>query len=359
MSVSFKVHAASGAYDVAIELGAYERALAVTNDRVVIADEYFAAGIEAMGHHVIPITATENAKNLDRIPDIISTLRTLGATRKTTLLAVGGGVVQDVAGFVASVYMRGMPWIYMPTTLLGMSDSCIGGKSSINVGRYKNIVGTFYPPGLISVDPALTSTLSAEQRVAGLAEAAKIAFCRGSTAFAGYMQLEPTIQSELDTLTQVLSLSLESKKWFIEVDEFDRAERLLLNFGHTFGHAIETASNFRISHGVAVALGIIAAARFGELLGRSYAPDNRIHALPRHIGELLVAVPGLGQEVGAMSLTELMDAFATDKKHTRTDYALIVVREDGEVERLLLRRDESATDLVSAAFAALLEQYGS
>jgi 3-dehydroquinate synthase len=358
MSVSFNVSASSGAYDVSIDFGAFDRALEAAEDLVVISDAYFAARIEARGHQVISINATEAAKSLDGMPEIISMLRTLGASRKTTLLAVGGGVVQDVAGFIASIYMRGMPWIYMPTTLLGMSDSCIGGKSSINVGRYKNIVGTFYPPKLISIDPALTATLSAEQRVAGLAEAAKITFCRGDDAFTSYTRLAPTIHSEPEELAKVVELSLESKKWFIEVDEFDRGERLLLNFGHTFGHAIETASNFKISHGVAVALGVLAAVKFGTLLGRSHLPDNRVHAFISHISTLLGAVPGLAAEVAAMSLPELMDAFDTDKKHTKSHYALIVVRENGEVERLLLERDKRASDLVSAAFAAILEQFG-
>ncbi|KSB88851.1 3-dehydroquinate synthase [Caulobacter vibrioides] len=359
MSVFFEISASSGAYQVVIERGAFGRLLQPTEDRVVIADEYFVPQIEALGHKVIPIFAAETSKELARIPEIISRLREMGASRKTTLVAIGGGVVQDVAGFVASVYMRGMPWIYMPTTLLGMADSCIGGKSSINVGRYKNLVGTFYPPGQISIDPELAATLSVEQRVAGLAEAAKIAYCRGEDAFSQYMAMGPTVHSETAALTEAVQLSLGSKKWFIEVDEFDRGERLLLNFGHTFGHAIEAASHFRISHGVAVAVGMLAALKLGGELGRHYDTHNRVHALKGHVEELLGSVSELGAAAREMTLDDLMAAFEADKKHSAGHYALIVVREDGDVERLLMERTPRSAELVRAAFAGVLERFGS
>ncbi len=357
MSASFDINASSGAYRVSIEAAAFAKLLEPADDRVVIADGYFAGRIEAMGHRVISISATEAAKDLDRISGVIGRLRELGASRKTMLLAIGGGVVQDVAGFAASVYMRGMPWIYMPTTLLGMADSCIGGKSSINVGRYKNLVGTFYPPDLISVDPHLTDTLSAEQRVAGLAEAAKIAYCRGETAFTTYVDLAPTVHSDSATLAEVIQLSLTCKKWFVEIDEFDRGERLLLNFGHTFGHAIEAASHFEICHGVAVALGIQAAEKLGTILCRRYSANNRVHDLTAHIAELLGAIPDLASRLSRLSVTDLMDAFEADKKHNATHYAVIVVREDGDVERLLMERTAQSAEMIRAAFSALLEQY--
>jgi 3-dehydroquinate synthase len=253
--------------------------------------------------------------------------------------------------------MRGLSWIYVPTTLLGMADSCIGGKSSINVGPYKNLVGTFCPPQLVLIDPALAETLSVEQRVAGLCEAAKICFCRGEAPFKAYTDLSPKVDSPIATLTDVIALSLASKKWFIEVDEFDRGERLLLNFGHTFGHAVETASDFRISHGVAVGLGMIAARAFGFGLGRRHDAAATPEALFAHIDALLRQVPGLDRAVRTLEPDSLMSAFAADKKHSRDQFAVIVVDELGGVERLRLPRDAATTARVLSAFEATLERY--
>ena len=137
--------------------------------------------------------------------------------------------------------MRGIAWSYMPTTVLAMVDSCVGGKSSINVGPYKNLVGTFHPPKQIDIDPLLATTLASEQIAAGLIEAAKICFCRGPASFAEYLGQEPGVGMGTQALEHVILTSLLAKKHFIEIDEFDKKERLLLNFGHTFGHAIEGA----------------------------------------------------------------------------------------------------------------------
>ena len=119
------------------------------------------------------IEATEMEKSLDRAPALIERMRAGGVNRRTLLVAVGGGVIQDISAFVASVYMRGLTWSYVPTTVLAMVDSCIGGKSSINVGPYKNLVGTFHPPQQIHIDPALAETLPRDQFASGLIEAAK------------------------------------------------------------------------------------------------------------------------------------------------------------------------------------------
>ena len=173
------------------------------------------------------------------MPQVISRMRDLGVNRNTQLIAIGGGITQDVAAFCATVFMRGLRWSYLPTTMLSMADSCIGGKSSINVGKYKNLVGMIYPPEEVLIDPDFAQTLSEEQMVEGLCEAVKICFCRDEATFARYIALNPRADTLAHGLENVLGLTLEAKRWFIEIDEFDKAERLLLNFGHTFGHAME------------------------------------------------------------------------------------------------------------------------
>jgi 3-dehydroquinate synthase len=332
MSVSFDIESSTGSYHVDINPGLYGQLVqAPPPDVVFICDERFAPTLTAAGCKVIALAADERVKSLDQIPDVIVRLRALGTTRATRLLALGGGIVQDVAAFCSSIYMRGLVWSYLPTTLLGMADSCIGGKSSINVGDYKNIVGTFYPPESVQVDPELARTLSLEQVVAGLCEVAKICFCRGPEAFAEYRALSaaagPEGTSEA-TLPAMIALSLRSKKWFIEIDEFDRGERLLLNFGHTF----EGVSHFRISHGVAVGLGMLAALALGRLTGIDYGAHDDVAFLGDHTRQLLKKLPALRTHLldPKLSVAGTLDYFKADKKHAKDAYRVVMVGSDGK-----------------------------
>ena len=314
-------------------------------------DDWFIPVLASGGYRMITLKASESAKSLDVMPEVIGELRRTGASRDNRLLAIGGGVVQDVTGFVASIYMRGIQWSYVPTTLLAMVDSCIGGKSSINVGQYKNLVGTFHPPLRILVDPSLALSLSTEQKVSGLIEACKICYCHGPETFDKYLQLQPSASLPLDRIEQIVHLSLLSKKWFIETDEFDRADRLLLNFGHTFGHALEGASHFRISHGVAVGLGILCALRLGELLGRPYRESSRARALAAHIQELLGEVPRLADELITTSVQDVLERFEADKKHLSDKYSVIVIAESDKVEILRFPKRPAFLQSVHAAIS--------
>ena len=318
-----------------------------------IADEYFGPVLKAAGVDAITLVSSETVKSLDAMPAVITEMRRRGANRQTALVAIGGGIVQDVAAFVASVFMRGIAWKYVPTTVLAMADSCIGGKSSINVGPYKNLVGTFHPPQEILIDPALIDTLTPEQRSAGLIEAGKICYCRSAEAFADYLALKPGPEMTGDRIEPVLIASLLAKKWFIETDEFDQAERLLLNFGHTFGHAIEGATHFRIAHGVAVAVGILCALQFRRAAGA--AEVERVDRLEAHMRQLLRASPNLGAQLEQLSIADVVERFQADKKHTTTHYTLILPAADGEIA--LTRHEKSAAVLerIRAAVASAVK----
>ena len=158
---------------------------------IILADSFFANRLTGQGVNAIALNANEGMKSFASLEEVLVKMREAGATRNTHLWAVGGGAIQDIAGFVSSIYMRGIAWTYVPTTLLGMVDSCIGGKSSINVGTCKNLVGTFHSPNSVLIDVTLISTLTVEQRVAGLIEAAKICYCRGTDTFGEYLALGP------------------------------------------------------------------------------------------------------------------------------------------------------------------------
>lgn len=354
MSTSFEIKSSTGSYPVSVRAGIFDDALSEHRQDVVLVDEWFVPMLARSGYRMITLKASEAAKSLDAMPEVISELRRLGASRENRILAIGGGVVQDVTGFAASIYMRGVQWSYVPTTLLAMTDSCIGGKSSINVGPYKNLVGTFHPPAAILVDPGLVSSLSVEQRIGGLIEACKICYCRGPEAFGKYLALRPGASMGVDDIEQLLCLSLFSKKWFIEIDEFDRAERLLLNFGHTFGHALEGASHFRIAHGVAVGIGILCALRLGERLGRVYRRDCEARVLEAHIRTLLAELPALSEELTLVAIPDVLDRFAADKKHTSEKYSVVVVDDTGKVELLRVPKDRAFIQLVEAAVTEVI-----
>lgn len=360
MSVSFEIKAASGTYTASIRSDVLDDVVAKSDgDTVVICDQYFTQQLRDRGVKAIEVEALEANKSLDVVPRFVTLLRESGASRSTKLIAMGGGIVQDLTCFIASVYMRGLQWDYIPTTLLAMVDSCVGGKSSINVGSYKNLVGTVHPPRLIVIDPAFCETLSVDQKVAGLAEAAKICFTRSDDAFEAFMAINPTIDSSTSLLSDVIGLSLASKQWFIEVDEFDRNERLLLNYGHTFGHAIESASRFRICHGVAVGLGMLAAGTMGRLQGRTYTSGGLTEVLEQYIDNLLRAVPDLPQAVGEMSIDDLMRAFRADKKHTRDVFALILAKNDGGAARVMVPRSDQTEKHLVETFVVMKERFKS
>ena len=208
------------------------------------------------------LDALESEKTIDIALEICERMTSLKAKRNARLISFGGGITQDVTGFAANILYRGVHWTFVPTTLLAACDSCIGGKTSLNYKGYKNLLGTFYPPEEIFVCSRFFQTLSEVDFLSGLGEVAKFNFLKGE---AGASELENSLEALLQRDPQTVSRFVESsliyKKRYIEEDEFDNGVRVFLNFAHTFGHAIETASEYAIQHGTAVALGMISANR--------------------------------------------------------------------------------------------------
>ena len=287
----------------------------------LVVDRYFETFAEQSGLPYLAIQADENSKSLNALESIILNLRDQGLRRGDRLIALGGGVIQDIVTFIASVYMRGLDWVYVPTTLMAMIDSCIGGKSSINVGKVKNLLGTFHPPAKIIINPEFVRTLPKIEIISGLAEAAKICFCRGEVSFASYNQLvRPLLSDETFATSEVAQLIydvLSAKIWFIEIDEFDQAERRLLNFGHTWGHALEVASNYAVPHGLAIALGMLASIEFIK------ADQTQYVDLRNHCEELLSYIPP-SERIYTMDLQRFAQSFKADKKH-RNDQIRVIL----------------------------------
>jgi len=197
--------------------------------------------------NVILIDATETTKSYRGIEPIITQLISLGLKRDSTLVAIGGGITQDITCFIATTFMRGIRWVFVPTTLLAQADSCIGSKSSINFGEVKNILGSFTPPNVVIISEKFLETLEEKDIKSGIGEIIKLYIVNGKTVSSEEIRKNLTVH---------LYNTLQIKKQYIEEDEFDKGPRNILNYGHCFGHAIESATNFGIPHGIAVTMGM-------------------------------------------------------------------------------------------------------
>jgi 3-dehydroquinate synthase len=273
---------------------------------------------------ILRIAATESAKSLERFPGYVERLVANGIRRDHVIVAVGGGILQDIACFLAATLLRGLPWHFYPTTLLAQADSCIGSKSSINVGTIKNILGTFTPPTHVVIDSAVLGTLDDEAIRSGLGEMLKVHAIDGPASFDRIAADYDRIVGEPEVRAEYIYRSLEIKRRIIEADEFDRTIRRVMNYGHSFGHAIESATDFGIPHGIAVTIGMDMANYVATKLGVAPASIyERMHAtLARNsAGFTGVAIP----------LDRLLAALSVDKKNTGRRLTLILPDRSGQI----------------------------
>ena len=204
----------------------------------------------------IGINATEPQKSYQEVEPVISELIKKGFRKNHRLIAVGGGITQDVTAFIASILYRGVQWYFFPTTLLAQGDSCIGSKTSINFGKFKNQVGGFYPPNKIYVDPKFLESLPNKELQSGLGEMAHYYVVASKEDFERYKNDYEGALADKVILGGIIARSLEIKKSYIEIDEYDKNERQVFNYGHSFGHAIESLTNYGIPHGIAISFGM-------------------------------------------------------------------------------------------------------
>ncbi len=284
-----------------------------------------------IGEYIIP--AGEASKTLDNFGGAIAALATLGATRDACVLALGGGVVGDLAGFAAACWMRGVDCVQLPTTLLAMVDSSVGGKTAVDIAQGKNLVGAFHPPRAVIADTAALRTLPPRELRAGLAEVIKYG-CIRDPLFFQWLQAERSalLAGDDAALAQAIARSCEHKAEIVERDPLEKGERALLNLGHTFGHAIETAQGYgapgndNLNHGEAVAVGMVLAARLSAALGMAPSSDtDTLRALLEAYG-LPVRIPA-GLEPDA-----LLAHMRLDKKNIAGRLRLVLWRGIGKAE---------------------------
>ncbi|MDH3349179.1 MAG: 3-dehydroquinate synthase [Desulfobulbaceae bacterium] len=216
------------------------------------------AGVEA---ELITFPHGEENKHLQTIAGLASKLAQQGFDRKDGLIALGGGVTGDITGFLAAVYMRGIPFVQIPTTLLAQVDSSVGGKTGVDIPEGKNLVGCFYQPGVVYIDPAVLQTLPKEEILGGLAEVIKYGVIVDADFF-DYLadKKDEILALDDEVIIKVVARCCEIKASVVEQDEREGGLRRILNFGHTIGHAVEAASGYRLIHGLAIAIGMRAVA---------------------------------------------------------------------------------------------------
>jgi 3-dehydroquinate synthase len=297
-----RVKSGAGSYPIVCGSGALQRAgkeLAALGNTSTLHVVTSPKVWRALGNSVLralggPRSATvhlmndaETLKNLRTVEDVSRSLLRSGADRRSLIIAVGGGVVGDVVGFVAASYLRGVSFVQVPTTVVAQVDSSIGGKTGVNLPEGKNLVGAFYPPKLILTDPHVLRTLPEREFRGGLAEVIKHCVIADPKMFAYLEQnIDKALRRDRRVLEYLIPRNVEIKAYVVSKDERESGLREILNFGHTFAHALESSTHYRhFQHGEAVSWGMMAAALLGHEVGVTRADDvARIVALVRRIG---------------------------------------------------------------------------
>lgn len=327
---------AMGEYDAIIgqvsRLPPMKNSIIVTDENVA---KYHLEKFQGVKSIVLP--AGEEYKNLKTVSRLWGAFLENGLDRKSTVIALGGGVVSDMAGFAASTYMRGIDWIAVPTTLLAMVDASLGGKTGIDLPEGKNLVGSFHPPKLVLADPSLLLTLSDRDLRSGVAEVVKHGIISDPELFE---MCSRGMDWAKNNLEEIVKRAMAVKIKVIEEDPYEKGIRAALNLGHTVGHAVELASRFELRHGEAIAIGMVAEAKYAERIGIAGS------GLAVKIAETLSNL-GLPVEIPVeMPRDEIIRAMRVDKKKNAKAIHFALPAEIGRVELA------EVTDLASVIASA-------
>jgi 3-dehydroquinate synthase len=336
-----QIQSFSGVYTVHFRPRVAEAAADIPRDRPlhVIIDPRVSAlhatalrEILEIARSVQRVEALEDNKSLEVVPQLIKKLADAGIRRDHVLVAIGGGILQDMTCFAASILFRGMDWVFLPTTLLAQADSCIGSKSSINAAGTKNLVGNFYPPRQISIAAEFLSTLDPRDVRSGVGEMLKVHIVDGPSSCDRIAAAYDQLFNDSRIMLVFIRDSLLIKKRIIELDEFDRGPRNVMNYGHSFGHAIEAATDFCVPHGIAVTMGMDMANHVSRKMGRlDNANFSRMHSVLRKNYD--------GYEEAPVPLSRLFDALSRDKKNVGVDLTLILPDARAHIEKVRVPAD--------------------
>ena len=329
---------ALGFYPVHVRTGALARASRIVREAVgplptvTITDVTLAPRLAAwqlgpLAEAPLTVPAGERAKTREQWAALTDQLVERGVGRDSAIVAVGGGSVGDLAGFVAATYLRGVPIIQIPTTLLAMLDAAVGGKVAVDLPQGKNLVGAFHPPVAVIADPGVLGSLPERDYLGGLAEAVKHGLVADAAYFDWIVANAAAIKSRQPaTVEHLVRRSIEIKAGIVGVDERETGERMVLNAGHTVAHALERVSGYSLPHGEAVALGLIAEAMLAERLGTASGVAARIAEAFTTLGLPIRAPAGL-------DATAIVAAMDTDKKNRGAEIRFSLVESVGRAHR--------------------------
>lgn len=296
----------------------------ITDDNV---NKYYGGKIsEELKHNdfevkLLSLKPGEETKNFNTLPMIYNELLDFNLTRSDLIIALGGGVIGDLAGFVASTYLRGVDFIQIPTSLLAQVDSSVGGKVAVDLERGKNLVGSFYHPKCVLIDPEVLNTLDNRFFIDGMAEVIKYG-CIKDKQFFDYIEKMENKKQLINSMELIIHKCCDIKRQVVENDEKDKGERMLLNFGHTLGHAIEQYYNYtKYSHGEGVAIGMYAISKISEEKGLTK------NGTSQRIKDILVKY-NLPYELD-INIEEILEAINLDKKKLGNNLNVIILNEIG------------------------------
>jgi 3-dehydroquinate synthase len=306
----------------------HSRFAVVTDEHVAplyataLADGLMRVGAE---YRLFTVAPGEGSKSMGTLTHLLSGFAQHGFTRTDVIVALGGGVVGDLAGFAAAIYLRGVPVVQAPTTLLAQIDSAVGGKTAVNLPEGKNLAGAFYQPSLVCADTETLGTLPEEVFSEGMAELVKYALIRDADMF-DRLEKGSAVTSASPELMELVSRCVDIKRAVVEADERDTGERMVLNFGHTIGHSVEKLCAWRnlpMSHGRAVSLGMAAITQAGERMGlTAHGTTARVVAVLKKYN--------LPHDIGEYDTDELLRGIAVDKKNLNSKLNLVLISEPGE-----------------------------
>jgi 3-dehydroquinate synthase len=334
--IRIDIRTPSGSYPILIglglhaEVGALARdALGRERDAVVVTNPTVGAhysktvvdGLEISGFStaLAEVPDGERYKNLDTVRKLYSRFLEVNLQRDGVVVALGGGVVGDMAGFAAATYMRGIRFVQIPTSLLAMVDASVGGKTGVDLPEGKNLVGAFKHPDMVLIDPNALATLPNEEKANGMAEIIKHGLIGDSALFDRLERAAP------GDFLSIVDEAVRVKVGLVQEDPFEKGDRALLNLGHTFGHAFELLSDFQLKHGSSVAVGLVAAAKLAEELGK--CDSTLVERIERTVN-----LHGLPKRIGGYNADEVIDAMKNDKKRDMGHLRFVVPITPGRAE---------------------------
>tara|TARA_Y100001970_G_scaffold293827_1_gene443587 strand:- start:22083 stop:23162 length:1080 start_codon:yes stop_codon:yes gene_type:complete len=289
------------------------------------------------------VNSSEESKSFEQSSIFLKELLSKKIKKDNTLVAIGGGVVQDITAFLSSIIFRGIDWIFVPTTLLAQCDSCIGSKTSINFQSYKNVLGNFYPPKKVIIDETFLDSLPESEIKSGIGEMTHYYFFEGSNFLKDIYHNYDNIVSRKKDISPYIIESLNIKKKVIEVDEFDTGIRNHFQFGHTFGHAIENASNYQINHGQAVTIGMDISMFVSYTKKLMNENDfNFYHQLISKNFPIL--------KLSEFDFDSFYDALKKDKKNIENYLVCILIKEPGDLKKSKIEINNDLKNILKSYF---------